>query len=235
VSEPDHARVRARTHRLISSRYPTVGVFDDIADNEDDLRVAFELEDLTNDRQTATERLRRVPGGEIALGEAGATIVMAAFLHASPTGGRFSDYRLGAWYAATDVTTAIEETVYHHERRLRASAAGFPNRLQMREILADIDTDLLDLRGRQAQQPELYHLTDYTASQAYASARRWPFVQPGEAGFVYDSVRHAGGVNVCLFRPREVGLPLLQGDHLEYVWDAKGKLDILKLTNVARP
>ena len=41
------ARVTARTHRLIASRFPTVGVFDDIADSEEELRVAFLLEDLT--------------------------------------------------------------------------------------------------------------------------------------------------------------------------------------------
>ena len=47
------ARFTARTHRLIASRFPTVGVFDDIADSEEELRVAFLLEDLTNRRSHA--------------------------------------------------------------------------------------------------------------------------------------------------------------------------------------
>jgi len=235
MSEPPRARFKGRTHRLINSRYPTIGVFDDVAESEDDLRAAFELEDLTNDRQTATARLQALPGGAVAMGEAGASIVMAAFLHSDPRGGRFSDYRLGAWYVAADLATAIEETVFHHERRLRASAAGFPNRIQMRELIADIDDSLLDLRGLQTSRPELYDADDYTASQAFAAARRWPFVQPGETGLIYESVRRPGGVNLCVFRPNAVPLPLLQGEHYEYVWDAKGKLDVLKLTNVERP
>lgn len=232
--EPPRTHFKGRTHRLINSRYPTVGVFDDIAGDEGDLRAAFELEDLTNDRQVATARLQAIPGGEIPMGEYGASMVMAAFLHADPRGGRFSDYRLGAWYAATEIETAIEETVFHHERRLRASAGGFPNRIQMRELLADIDAEVIDLRGEAVGRPELFDLDDYTASQAFAAGRRWPFRQPGEAGLVYGSVRRAGGANVCVFKPAAVGLPLRQGEHFEYVWTAKGELSVMKLTNVAR-
>ncbi len=57
------SRFRGRTSRLIASRFPTIGVFDDIAGGEEDLRAAFELEDLTNTRLVATERLRSIPGG----------------------------------------------------------------------------------------------------------------------------------------------------------------------------
>jgi hypothetical protein len=234
VTPPPTAAFAARTHRLIASRFPAVGVFDDVAGSENDLRAAFELEALTNDRLVAAERLRSIPGGEVALGQPGASLVMAAFLHASPLGGRFTDHRLGAWYASCDVATAIEETVYHQDRRLRASAGGFPNRIQMRELIAEVDAPLVDLRGLQASRPALYHPTDYTASRALVAARRWPFGAPPDLGVVYGSVRRAGGTNVCIFRPATVSLPVIQGEHYEYVWDARGKLDVLKLTNVAR-
>src|SRR3546814_16937175 len=122
MSAPRRAAFKGRTYRLIASRYPTVGLFDDIAGDEEDLRAAFELEALTNDRTTATERLRRILGGAVAMGQYGASMVMAAFLHADPAGGRFTDHRLGAWYAAGDIATAIEETVYHQARQIgRAS------------------------------------------------------------------------------------------------------------------
>lgn len=227
------SRLKAGTHRLIASRYPTVGVFDDIAADEADLRAAFELEDLTNGRAVASERLARIPGGAVA-GGPGASLVMAAFLHCDAAGARFSDGRLGAWYASTDLATALEETVHHHERRLRASAAGFPNRIQMRQLLASLDDRFIDLRGLRGERPELYHPTDYSASQAFAIQRRWPFVQPGAAGVIYDSVRREGGVNVGVFKPASVPPPVVQGDHFDYVWDARGQLDILKITNVAR-
>ena len=159
------ARVTARTVRLIASRFPTVGVFDDIADSEEDLRAAFELEDLTNTRLIATERLRAIPGGEVAMGTPGATLVMAAFLHASEEGGRFSDHRLGAWYAATEIETALAETIHHHERRLKASSSGFPARIQMRELIANLDVEVLELRGQRAAEPALYHAGDYTGAR----------------------------------------------------------------------
>src|SRR3546814_16462017 len=97
------------------------------------------------------------------MGQYGASMVMAAFLHADPAGGRFTDHRLGAWYAAGDIATAIEETVYHQERRLRASAGGFPNRIQMRELIADLEEMFLDLRGLRSSDAELYHPNDYSA------------------------------------------------------------------------
>jgi len=232
MTPPPRVRFRERTSRLISSRFPTVGVFDDIADTEEDLRAAFELEDLTNTRLAATERLGRIPGGEAPRGGPGATLVMAAFLYTSEEGGRFSDHRLGAWYAATEIETALAETIHHHERRLRASAAGFPARIQMRELVARLDDEFLDIRGQQAVRGELYRPDDYSASQAFASALRWPFAADAEAGVVYDSVRRVGGVNVCVWKPLSVPLPVEQGDHYEYIWAADGELTIMKLTSV---
>lgn len=230
---PARTRFVGRTVRLIASRFPTFGVFDDIAGSEEDLRAAFELEELTNTRLVATERLRAMPGGEIPHGVAGATLVMAAFLHASEEGGRFSDHRLGAWYAATTIETAIAETVHHHERRLRASRGAFPARIQMRELLSDLDENFLDLRDLREKEPGVYKPDDYAASQAFAAAWRWPFSEAGEAGVVFDSVRRAGGVNVCVWRPLSVGLPVTQGAHYEYHWDAAGSLTVVELRNVA--
>lgn len=223
------ARVRGRSHRLILSRYPTVGVFDDIAADEAELRLAFALEDLT---LRTPDRLGLIPEGGLATGP-GASLVMGAFLHVADEGGRFHDRALGAWYAGRDLATAIEETVHHNHRRLAASAAGFPARLQLRELVVALDARLLDLRGAGAAHPELYRPDDYAAPQAFSRARRWPFVQPGEDGFVYDSVRRPGGQCVALFRPAAVPPPL-QGDHFEYVWDARGELTVLRLTSVAR-
>lgn len=224
-------RLRARTHRLIASRFPTIGVFDDIAAGEDELRVAFLLENLTNARVQA--RMEALPTGGLVTG-ASASLVMAAFLHASDEGGRFSDASLGAWYASTDLPTAMAETIYHHERRLRASAGGFPARIQMRELVARIDRELLDLRGAASRRPELYDKDDYSASQAFARSHRWPYVDPGEDGLLFDSVRRPGGVNLCVFRPSALIRPVIQAAHYDYVWDAAGELTVVKLALVKR-
>jgi RES domain len=232
--EVRETRIRRKTHRLIASRYPTVGVFDDIADDAEDVRAAFMLEALTNDRLTssAVNRIAILPRDEIITGP-GATLVMAAFLHADEQGGRFTDGRLGAWYASHDVTTAIHETVYHNTRRLKMSAGGFPNRIQMRELIATIDCSLVDVRGLQGERPELYHANDYTQSQAFALQLRWPKVPPAANGILFHSVRHAGGTNVCVFWPSKVTLPVLQGDHLDYVWNAAGEVEVSKRLRLA--
>lgn len=226
------ARIRGRTHRLIASRFPTIGVFDDIAADENELRVAFILEDLTNVRSHA--RLDALPVGGVAIGPS-AYLAMAAFLHCNDEGGRFTDGGLGAWYASTDLDTAMAETVFHHERRLRTSAAGFPARIQMRQLLARPTAQLLDIRGAQDSHPDLYDPYDYAGSQRFARGLRWPWAEPGEDGLIFDSVRRSGGTNVCVFRPTALELPIVQGDHYEYVWDAAGALSIVKLTVVRRP
>src|SRR5690606_23599626 len=108
---------------------------------------AFVLEALTNDRVTrAAARLARLTDDDLVQGP-GATFVMAAFLHSDDVGGRFTDHRLGAWYASFDVTTAIAETLYHHERRLKLSDGVFPVTIQMRELKTHIDGLHVDLRG----------------------------------------------------------------------------------------
>jgi hypothetical protein len=230
------AAIKERTHRLIASRHPTVGVIDDIAANPSDLRDAFILEALTNDRLAAAAgRIGNLPDTEIITGVSGsgASLVMAAFLHADEAGGRFTDGRLGGWYAALSVDTSIRETLHHGTLRLSKSAGGFPNRIQMRELIANINSDLVDIRGQQATRPDLYHLDDYSRSQAFAAGLRWPKSPPAANGIVFDSVRHAGGTNVCIFWPSKVPLPIVQGDHYEYYWDAHGTASVAKLTQVA--
>ena len=48
AEEAPTAWLRARTHRLIASRWPTIGVFDAVA-SADDLEAALLLESLTDD------------------------------------------------------------------------------------------------------------------------------------------------------------------------------------------
>jgi len=226
-------RFKGKTHRLIASRFPTVGVFDDIVNDEEEARVAFELEAMTNGRLEIGARLHLIPEGGVVTGPT-ANIAMAAFLHCNDEGGRFNDHELGAWYAATTIQTAIEETVFHNERRLRASECGFPNRIQMRELIVKLNLDLLDILTDADDHGDLYDANDYTMSQAFAKKRRWPFAEPGEDGIIYRSVRHEGGANVCIFRPTALPLPIVQGNHYEYAWNAHGELTVLTLAAFKR-
>jgi len=232
MTAPARAPVRETTHRLIASRYPPVGVFDDLTADKEELAMAYLLESVTNDRVAIlARRLPLLPESEIVQG-VGATMIMAAFLHADEIGGRFTDGRLGAWYAALEVETAIAETVHHSTRRLRLSDGGFPSNIQMRQLVANIDCSLIDIRGQQEAHAELYEADDYSKSRAFGIGLRWPPSGSGENGVVYDSVRRAGGTNVCVYRPSLIQLPVTQADHYEYRWDASGAVTVLKLSNV---
>jgi hypothetical protein len=102
------------TCRLIPSRFPPIGLFDTVA-TAADLEPVMELAGWTNDRLVA-ERIARLPQAEWVYGRSNASIVMAAFLHVSPTGGRFNGPDLGAWYASAALITAAVK-VAHHMRR----------------------------------------------------------------------------------------------------------------------
>lgn len=233
MTAPTRVPVRETTHRLIASRYPTIGPFDDLTADKDELAVAYLLESVTNDRLAIlARRLPLLPENEIVEGP-GATMVIAAFLHADEAGGRFTDGRLGAWYASFDVATGIDETVHHSTRRLRLSDGAFPNTIQIRELVAGIDCELIDIRGQRSSRGDLYDPDDYGASQAFGVSLRWPASGQGENGIVYDSVRRARGTNVCVYRPSLIILPVNQGDHYEYRWDASGQVTVLRLTTIS--
>lgn len=220
------SRLHVRTHRLIASRYPTVGVFDTVAAPED-LEAALLIETLTNDRVAATlDRLHRLDRREWVLDQPGATLVMAAFCHTAPGGGRFNTDALGAWYCATEIETAIAETVCHHTRRLAHSAAGFRQTIQMRELLSTPAGAFHDLHGLQAQRPELYDPDSYAASQRFGEDLR----RSGADGIIYDSVRRNGGTNLVVFRPSLLP-PVLQGDHYDYRWTGTPIPTVVKLTD----
>ena len=84
---------------MIASRYPTVGLYDAIADPAD-LEVVFAIEALTNPRmRNELGQLQLVPPDE-RLSGAGSTPMMAAFTHLNPEGSRFSNGSYGVYYAA---------------------------------------------------------------------------------------------------------------------------------------
>ena len=106
--EPQEILVRWKaTARLVPSRFPVAGLLDRVA-RAADLEALFELEGWTNDRISGELGIIDcVPRDEWIIGQPMASVVMAAICHPRPGGGRFSDERRGAWYAARTVETAL--------------------------------------------------------------------------------------------------------------------------------
>jgi hypothetical protein len=203
-----------QSYRLIASRYPTVGLYDAIADAAD-LEVVFAIEALTNPRiRDELGQLQLVPPEERISG-AGSTPIMAAFTHLNPEGSRFSDGSYGVYYAAHDLDTAIAE-VSHHRALFLSRTAEPPIDIDLRLIVAPLDAKLHDLRGLRRSAPQLYDPVDYSAGRVLGRQLR----DAGSWGVLYHSVRQHGGLCVGVLRPRALK-PARESAHIALHWDGQ--------------
>ncbi|MBN8896437.1 MAG: RES family NAD+ phosphorylase [Rhodanobacter sp.] len=225
-SLPPVKRIRwSHAFRIVPSRFPPVGVYDRIAAPAD-IAALFAVEALTNPRlREEADALKLVPK-EHRISGPGSTPVMAAFTHLNPEGSRFSDGTWGVFYAAHSVATAVEETVYHRERFLAATAEP-PCSIQMRCYRTSVDSRLHDIRGgwKAEHDPDAY-----VASVKLARTLR----DDGSNGIVYDSARHPGGECLAAFQP-DVVAPCVQSQHLVYRWDGSRIAQVLEVSELSRP
>ena len=205
-------------HRLVASRFPTVGLYDGIA-HPQDLDVVFAIEALTNPRlRQEMGALSLVPVADRVVGP-GASLIMAAFTHLNPEGSRFSDGSYGVYYAADTLETAIAE-VSHHRARFLARTAEPPIDIDLRWLKADLRAQAHDIRaGATAATPahtmaSVYHPDHYAAGQALGRTLR----KASSAALVFDSVRHPGGQCAAVFVPRVLTGARPAG-HLGLHWD----------------
>jgi hypothetical protein len=211
---PPEVRIHWRdTCRLVPSIFPVTGILDRIAD-PDDLPFVFELEDWTNDRISAELGiLNRLPPEEWVTGRPMSSVVMAAFCHPRPGGGRFNSPQRGAWYAGTSLDTAHAEVVYHRTLEL-AEVGVFETHVQMRLYLADFRGSFHDVRPDVPENAPLHDPADYTASQAFARG----LLDGGSNGVLYRCVRRPGGECIACFRPALVA-NVRPDAHFEYRWE----------------
>lgn len=222
---PPIKRVRwSHAYRIVPSRFPTVGVYDRIADPAD-IDALFAIEALTNPRLREEAGALKLVPTERRISGPGSTPVMAAFTHLNPEGSRFSDGSWGVFYAAHSVATAVEETVYHRERFLAATAEP-PCEIQMRCYRTSLDSRLHDLRGGW---PAQHDPNSYVASVTLARDLR----ATGSNGVVFDSARHPGGECMAAFYP-DVVAPCVQAQHLIYRWDGARIAQVLEVSELKR-
>ncbi len=212
----------AGTTRLIPSRFPPVPAFDAVT-SHDDLAAVMDLEGWTNDRLVAP-RLSRLPATEWVYGRQNASVVMAAFLHGSPGGLRFSDAALGAWYGSTDLTTAVLEVANGLRKEIALSALTQKSE-SYRQYKADLVGDYVDIFD---QHPE-YHDPDdasYPVAQVFGKLVR---DEGTRAGIRYESVRRKGYENWVCFRPPFVQ-NVIQADHFKIEVPRTGSVIVRKLS-----
>ena len=200
--------------RIIASRYPPIDLFERLTPDPKVWDALIALEQLTNPRvRDDVGDIALVPPDDRVAGP-GASYVMASFTHLNPKGSRFSDGSYGVYYAASELETAIAETIFHFEAFARDS--GDPTRMEdMRVLVGSVAEHFDDVAVLpEPQRLQILDAVHYGAAQAYARELR----DAGANGVVYPSVRRPGGECIGAFKPRAVGLPH-QERHLKYRWN----------------
>jgi hypothetical protein len=204
-----------RAWRIIASRYPPIQLFERLTDDVAVWDALIELEQRTNPRV-------RDELGDIALVAQddrvtgpGASYIMASFTHLNPRGSRFSDGSYGVYYAASNLKTAIAETVFHFEEFARDS--GDPARTEdMRVLVGPIENAFEDVDALpEGERALILDPGSYAAGRVYGRKLR----ENDSLGVVFSSVRDTGQC-IGAFKPRAVGLPH-QERHLKYYWDGE--------------
>ena len=204
-------RVRwAKAHRIISSIFPPIDLFEDTSAPED-WELLAALEAKSNPRIVEViGQLALVPPERRVSGP-GASYVMAPFTHVSPNwAGRFHDGTFGGYYAANKAETALVETMYHRSAIYRASKEAPGWFSQYRELIGKVDHSFHDLTERE-DYTDCLATDNYVASQSLARDLR----QQGSDGILYPSVRHEGGLCIAAFWPDVIRIPM-QARHFAY-------------------
>ncbi len=214
------------SYRIIPSRYPYVTIYDRVSDSRD-LEAIIEIEQLTNPRV-------RVQSGNLALirpedriAGPGTTPIMASFAYTRSS--RFSDGTFGVYYAAHSEQTAVAETKYHAERRLRATNEPSID-LDMRVYTATIKGKFDDVRKKTGRS-KLYDPDSYGFSQLYGIRQ---YRENAVDGIVYRSVRDSAGECLAAFRPRLV-TNCVAAKYLQYRWNGERIIHVAEIGLRTRP
>lgn len=190
------------TVRLIPTAYYKPPVLTALVRDTSDLSILAALEGLTSQRLIAEKTgLAGLDPRELLFRAWGQTHVNAAFAYTRAEGNRFNDATRGAWYAGFDDLTAIAEVAYHRTRELER-INYFEDEAIYQALLAGLMGDFHDLRSAEAGTPCLSPdiAIGYKAGQELARLMR----EEGSRGFVYPSVRRAGGTCLVAFEPHLV-------------------------------
>jgi hypothetical protein len=214
-----------RSYRAVASKYPTVSVYDRIADATN-FAALLEIEALTNPRvREEAGAYRKVRPEDVVTGP-GTTPIMASFAYSGPS--RFCDGTYGAYYAGREEVTAVAESRYHTEAFLRATHQPSID-VDKRLYTATIDGAFDDVRGR-SMRSKLYAAApdDYGFAQRYAHRL---YDRNRVDGIVYASVRNPGGQCVAAFRPRIVSNARIR-KYIQFRWDGRRITGVVDLVNL---
>ncbi len=213
--------------RLINTKYPTIAIFDDVAD-EAEFDVLYAIQEITNPRlKDEVGNISLIDKQEIPFHcKRHRSYAVAPFTHISPVGGRFNDGLFGALYVASNDETAALE-VKHHQQKYWSAVTGLKYErflfrgLQIEAqpeptyIVKDSDKIILDPVG-------------YSASQQLARDLKKKKVQCIQ----YPSVRSKNGTCWALLTPKPV-TDIVQSYLLEMIWNGTTISEVNKVSKLS--
>lgn len=197
-----------RTIRLIPTCYYKPPILKALVDSDAELALLAELEGRTSVRVSSASLLGAFEGW-------GRTFIDAAFHYTRTGGNRFNREDRGAWYAAFDDRTALEEVCYHRTRELTFIDV-FEDEAIYHALHASFIGRFHDIRGR-SEFDECLHAdpdTGYPSGQSLAAH----LIEGESRGLIYPSVRHEGGTCLVAFQPGVVQ-DVAPGARWKIVWD----------------
>jgi len=174
--------------RNIKSIRVSQDLYDDLAENAEDTRIAI-----------AAEARLRIPSANpfVTRPFDYGTVITYSFDSAHWQESRFSDAKqYGVWYGSLDVRTTVFETVYHWHRFLMDSFAGVKEDILGERRVFDVRCDaiLVDLRDCEKRAPQLTDRKNYTFTQTLGRY----LVEQQQNGALFPSAR-CKGVNAAVF------------------------------------
>jgi RES domain-containing protein len=180
--------------------------FDDLA----------EIEGATSGRLTAQQvGAEAIRAEELIAGLPHSAFINAAFCYWRPLElNRFNGPGRGAWYAAMDVETCIEEVAYHMGRELER-VNDFDAVVDYAEMFASFAGEFVDLRDVAGTPPCLH--PDPAIGYPEGNRLAEQVLAAGHNGVIYPSVRHQGGTCLAALWPHAVQ-SVAQGRVVRLTW-----------------
>jgi len=185
-----------RTVRLIPTAYYKPPVMRALVDTDEELKILEKLEGLTSKRLTSG-----APTVGLDYDAWGRTLISAAFTYCRKGGNRFNGENHGAWYAAFDDRTALNEVAFHKTREL-TYINYFYDEMRYRALHASFIGRFHDLRNLDPV-PDCLDpdpAVGYPSGQALAT----DLIAQKSRGLIYPSVRNPNGVCLVAFQPNVV-------------------------------
>lgn len=204
-----------KTIRLVTTARLRAAVLAPLVDDEDELELLAEIEGATSTRLIAQEKgISGLASNELVYDVPHAHFINASFAYAKPQQpNRFNGADRGAWYAALDVETCLDEVGYHLSNAL-ADAGDYHAIVEYAEMFCSLAGAFVDLRpcpDHPALDPDKARA--YPIGNALADGAR----AKGLNGIIYPSVRHKGGTCIVALRPAAVQ-SVRQGAIYRMIW-----------------